>query len=260
MTNKELSDKWKLLHSDPAERNTLRPEIKDSWERSYAYGVNKYLRENPYICTPSELTQYRDKASFLMEMSSSVMTNLYEFISGTGFVMILSDSNLCIMKVIGDAESLAFAKSARLCEGAMWSEELVGTNAGALSLALAKPLSVFGYEHFCLFSHVAACSSAPIIDQGKIAGTIGMIAPFNKGSNHTLGMVVASMKHIKYKMNIERLKRYHNVLMDSIQEGIFAIDVNERITYMNEMCARTLNLKKDVIIGRTIYDLIGNNG
>src|SRR5665647_1922338 len=94
MTDKELLDKWKLLHSDPAERNTLRPEIRDSWERSYDYGVNKYLHENPYVCTQSELTQYRDNASFLIEMSSSVMTNLYEFVAGTGFVVVLGDANM----------------------------------------------------------------------------------------------------------------------------------------------------------------------
>ncbi len=259
MNDFELKDRWKKLHQDPEARNTLRLEIRDSWERSYAYGVNKYLRQNPYVCTQTELTQYRDNASFLIETSSSVMSNLYEFVSGTGFVVILADSNLCIVKVIGDAEALAFAESARLCEGAMWSEELVGTNAGGLTLALGKPISVFGYEHFCLFSHVAACSCAPIIDQGTFCGSIGMIAPFNRVSNHTLGMVVASMKHIRYKMNMERLKTYHTVLMDSIQEGLFAIDVNGRITYMNENCAATLKLKKESIIGRSIYDLIGNN-
>ncbi len=259
MTDLELKNRWKKLHANPVERNALRPEIRDSWERSYAYGVNKYLRQNPYVCTKTELSQYKSEASFLIETSSSVMNNLFEFVAGTGFVVVLADANLCIINVIGDNESLAFAKSAHLCQGAMWAEELVGTNAGGLSLALGKPISVFGYEHFCLFSHVAACSCAPIIDEGKFVGSIGMIAPFNKVSNHTLGMVVASMKHIRYKMNMERLKQYHTVLMDSIQEGLFAIDVMGRITYMNENCANTLKLNKDAIIGRTIYDLIGNN-
>lgn len=259
MTYKQLREKWEQLHTDPAQRNNLRPEIRDSWERSYAYGVNKHLRENPYICTQAELRQYQDNASFLIEMSSSVMNNMYEFVSGTGFVVVLGDSNLCIVKVIGDEEALAFARSARLCEGAMWSEELVGTNAGALAFALAKPISVFGYEHFCLFSHVAACSCAPIVDQGKINGIIGMIAPFDKVNSHTLGMVLASTKHIKYKMMVERAKNYHAVLMDSIQEGLFAIDVTGTITYMNENCARSLKLERESIIGRSIYDLIGDN-
>ena len=260
MTERELLTKWKKLHADPAERETLRPELRDSWERCYAYGVDKYLRENAYICTRAELNNYRDKAGFLIETSGPIMDSLYEFISGTGFTIVLSDANLCIVKVIGfDEEAQSFAKNARLCEGVMWSEELVGTNAAALAVALAKPISVFGYEHFCLFSHVASCSVAPIIDQGKICGSLGMVAPFNKVSNHTLGMVVAATKHIKYKMAMERAERYHEILIDSLQEGMFAIDIDGNITFMNDNCAKSLNIKKDTVVGRSIYEFLGHN-
>ncbi len=260
MTDQELLTKWKKLHGDPAEREALRPEIRDSWERCYTYGVDRYLRENQYICTRAELNNYRDKAGFLIETSSPILDSLYEFVAGTGFTITLGDANLCIVKVVGfDEEAQAFAKNARLCEGAMWNEELVGTNAGALAIALAKPVNVFGYEHFCLFSHIASCSVAPIIDQGKVCGSLGMIAPFNKVSNHTLGMVVAATKHIKYKMAMERAKRYHEILIDSIQEGLFAIDIDGNITFMNENCAKGLNVKKDAVIGRSIYEFLGHN-
>lgn len=257
MTNKELRNKWEQLHNDPSLRNTLRPEIQDSWERCYAMGVDKYLRENSYICTQSELKENQDNASFLIETSSSIMNNLFEFVSNTGFVVVLCDAHLCVVKTIGDAEALAFAKKANLCEGAMWSEELVGTNAGALAIALNKPISVFGYEHFCLFSHIAACSCAPIIDQGRISGGLGMIAPFNRVSSHTLGMVQSSAKHIKYKMMVERAKSYHAVIMNSIQEGLFAIDLNGNITYMNENCARVFKCTPESMIGRNVYDILG---
>jgi transcriptional regulator of acetoin/glycerol metabolism len=204
MTDKELRDKWLQLHRDPNARNCLRHEIKNSWDRCTARKVNPFLRENPYMCTASELTRHQAQAGFLIKASSSVMDNMFEFVAGTGFVVALADSALCVVKVIGDEESLAFAKKANLLEGTIWSEELVGTNAGALAYNLGRPISVFGYEHFCLFSHVAACSCAPIIDQGRIIGVLGMIAPFNRVSNHTLGIVVGAAKHIKYKLVMER--------------------------------------------------------
>lgn len=258
MTNWELRQKWKELHHNPELRNALRPEIADSWERSYDYQINPYLRENPYICTRAELTQYQDNSAYLIETSDRIMNSLFEFVAGTGFVVILADPNMCILKVVGDPESLAWADNAYLVEGSMWSEDLVGTNAGALSLALAKPISVYGYEHFCLFSHVAACSCSPIIDQGKLIGSLGMVAPYNKVSNHTLGMVVAATKHIKSKIAMEKAKRYHEVIMESMAEGLFTLDLSGNITYMNENCARIFKFQKQSVVGRNIYDLLGH--
>ncbi len=259
MTNWEIRQKWKEMHQNSESRNSLRPEIRDSWERSYDYAINPLLRENPYICTKSEFLQYQDNAGYLMEASNRVMNSLFEFVAGTGFVVILADVNLCILKVIGDTESRTWADSAHLVEGSLWTEELVGTNAGALSIALAKPISVFGYEHFCLFSHVAACSCAPIIDQGRIMGALGMVAPFSKVSNHTLGMVVAATKHIRSHLAMEKARRYHEVIMESMSEGLFTLDLSGNITYMNENCARIFNFQKQGVVGRHIYDLFGHN-
>lgn len=259
MTNWEIRQKWKELHHNPDSRNTLRPEIRDSWERSYDYNINPMLRENPYICTQTEFLQYQDNAGYLIEASNRVMNSLFEFVAGTGFVVILADANMCILKVIGDAESLTWSNNARLVEGSLWTEELIGTNAGALSIALAKPVSVFGYEHFCLFSHVAACSCAPIIDQGRLIGSLGMVAPFSKVSNHTLGMVVAATKHIRSHLAMEKARRYHEVIMESMSEGLFTLDLSGNVTYMNENCARIFNFPRHGVVGRNIYDLFGHN-
>lgn len=257
MTNWELRQKWKELHQNPELRNTLRPEIRDSWERSYDLEINPMLRENPYICTPTELAQSLENAGYLIEASQRVMNSLFEFVAGTGFVVILADANLCILKVIGDEESRKWSDSAYLVEGSLWTEELVGTNAGALSIALAKPVSVFGYEHFCLFSHVAACSCAPIIDQGRLIGALGMVGPYDKVSNHTLGMVVAATKHIKSQLAMEKARRYHEVIMESMSEGLFTMDLSGNITYMNENCARIFNFQKQSVLGCNLYDLFG---
>ncbi len=259
MTNWEIRQKWKELHQNADQRNTLRPEIRDSWERSYDYEINPMLRENPYICTQAELLQYQDNAGYLIEASDRVMNSLFEFVARTGFVVILADANLCILKVIGDEESRTWSDNAYLVEGSMWTEELVGTNAGALSIALAKPVSVFGYEHFCLFSHVAACSCAPIIDQGRLIGCLGMVGPFSKVSNHTLGMVVAATKHIKSQLAMEKARRYHEVIMESMSEGLFTLDLSGNITFMNETCASIFTFQKQEVIGHNIYNLFGEN-
>lgn len=258
MENRDLREKWKYLHRHPEAREELRQEIRDSWERSYDYGVNPGLRENPYICTKTELARYQANSAYLIETSQPVMSALFEFVAGTSFVVILGDSNHCILKVIGDRESLAWAYSARLVEGSLWSEHLVGTNGGSLAMALARPISIFGYEHFCLFSHVAACSSAPLLDQGRIIGILAMAAPFKNVSNHTLGMVVAATNHIKTKMELERARLAHEVVTESMSEGVLVVNVNDQITYINSNCARMLKKSKESFLGKSLHDVFGH--
>lgn len=260
MTYKELRRTWEDLHNNPEQRSSLRPEIKDSWERSYDFGIDPYLRENPYICTKEELEKYRVASSFLLEASRPVMNSLREYVAGSGFVVVLSDANLCLLEVIGDKDALNWAQTARAVEGSLWTEDLVGTNTAAIVMSLAKPYYLCGHEHFCLFSHVASSFCAPIIDQGRLVGGLGMIAPYDKGNSHTLGMVVAASMHIKSKIDMKKVENLHEVINDSMTEGLLALDANRVITLMNENCARILKVEsKQAVIGRSIYELLGNN-
>lgn len=259
MTDKELRTKWLQLHRKPQYRETLRPEIKSSWERCYDRGVNPYLRENPYICTENEVAQSREACRQILKVGEPVMRDLYEFVAETGFVVGILDENLCAIDFIGDRESLAWAKRARLVVGSMWAEKLVGTNGATLCQDLGKPVSVFAYEHFCLFSHVSASSCAPIIDQGKIGGVLCMVAPFNRVSNHTLGMVDAASKHIMSKMVLHRINLYLKQIMESMAEGVLVLDSNGTITYMNDICARMLQISPRLAYGSNISAVLGYN-
>lgn len=259
MDNAEMRKNWLQMHNQPDFRDKLRPAIKYSWERSLDAGVDPYMRENAYICSEHELTQARQEYQYLLNISEPVMQDLYEFVTGTGFVVALADARCRLLKVIGDNESLAWANSAHFVDGSMWSENLVGTNAGALCMDLAKPVSVFGYEHFCLFSHVSASSSAPIIDNGKICGCLSLAAPFNKVSNHTLGMVVAATKNIMSSMVLVRMNQYHKTVMESMSEGVLALDANGNITFMNNCCAQILQLSRQTLVGCNLSDLLGTN-
>lgn len=259
MDNAEMRKKWVQMHKNPDLRETLRPEIKYSWERSFDAGVDPYLRENAHISSESELSRARLESQYLLNISQPVMQDLNEFVAGTGFVVALADANCRLLEVLGDSESLAWAKSAHFVAGSLWSEKMVGTNAGALCMDLAKPVSVFGYEHFCLFSHVSASSSAPIIDNGKICGCLSLAALFNRVSNHTLGMVVAAAKNIMSTMVLVRLNQYHKTVMESMSEGVLVLDANGNITIMNDCCAQILQLPRQNLVGSNISDLLGNH-
>ncbi len=249
---------WQQLHQKPELREGLRREIRDSWERSFSYGVDP-ARDSPIPLTQHEFIVARQESEYLIETASSVMEGLLEFIAGTGFVLVLADTNLCILSIMGDQQSLNEARRGGLVEGTIWQEELVGTNASALAVALARPISVVGYEHFCRIGILAANCCAPIIDGGKIVGVLGMEAPYCRFNTHTLGMVMASVKHIESKMTLERATKYNEHLIESMSEAVMVVDDRNTISYINSNCCRLFRKERHEVIGQNIYDVLGHH-
>ena len=176
---------WKNLHADSELRKQLRPEIYDSWERSYHHGVPPTMREITYVSPEADFKKAIDNSRYLMETAIPVMERLLEFVKGSGFVVLLSDANCVSLKIIGDQEALDWSKRANVIEGTVWTEEKVGTNAGQLCIYLVKPISVYSYEHFCLVAITGASSFAPIVDNGRVIGSIGM-EPLRKSKPYIL--------------------------------------------------------------------------
>ncbi len=71
---------------------------------------------------------------------------------------------------------------------------------------------------------------------------------------------MAATLHIKSKIEMKKIENLHEVINDSMTEGLLALDANRAITLMNENCARILKVDhKSSVIGRSIYDLLANH-
>ncbi len=255
---RQMRKKWSAMHEDPELRNTLSPDIRDSWERSYQYDIDYRLKAHPFILETSELKVMQDNSAWLLNISLPIMQKLSQFVAGTGFVVALCNPDLCNLKMVGDEAALDWAHRARLMEGSLWKESLVGTNAGSLSYYLGKPVSTYAYEHFCLFAISSAASSAPIFYENNIVGTLTMIAPFANVNKHTLGMVVAARDNIESTLTLKSISEHHKIIMESMSEGVLVLDNNGRITYANKNCGRILEQDVAELIGNNIYALLGH--
>jgi len=255
----EVKMMWRQLHEDSALRKGLRPEIYDSWERSYHYNVDRNMRSITHLCSPGELSLALDNSRYLMETAIPVMQRLLEFVKGTGFLVSLNDANCISLKIMGDPESLDWAQRNNMIEGTIWTEEKAGTNGVPLCVSLVKPISVYSYEHFCLFAITGASSFAPIVDNGRVIGSIGMVAPYQRVSHHTLGMVVAAADHIQSTLVLNRISKYQQVITDSMSDGVMVVDLNGKITYINKQCSKILDFGSSNMIGANIHEIFGHN-
>jgi len=153
----------------PLHAAQLEQSIVSSWQRSSSADIPKDRLAAPLIdiqkvCSSSALShalQYcAENLRHIAEQSSMVLA-------------------------VGDIGSTV------LIEGGQWREELVGTNALALSIKTQQSSCVFSSEHYMSSAHDLVCYAAPIIDpySKQILGVIDLSTTWHKHNN--LGLLAA---------------------------------------------------------------------
>ncbi|MCL6611692.1 MAG: sigma 54-interacting transcriptional regulator [Peptococcaceae bacterium] len=262
----EVKTIWKNLRT--SQNKTDNPYISDiikaSWERSSAYGISPFLKEAPIVISVKELEQRKKNNRELIKNSLTIMKKLYKFVAGTGFVVALADKEGVILEIIGDEKAIEFTKPGNFMQGANWSEQVVGTNAIGLALEIKKPVRVVGYEHYSLCSLKGSCYASPIFDpEGSIMGVLDLTGPHEYGNIHTLGMVVAACNAIEKQILLQRAYSaselsdlLKDVLMESMPDGVLAIDKSGKVTHLNSAAGRLLKLDPNNSIGQNISALL----
>jgi len=77
--------------------------IVDSWRRSQRYGVDPSQKKN-YFLPEEKLKQVLIDNSLLMDVAYPYLMNLYQFIKGTNYQILLTDKRGCILKCIFKAQ------------------------------------------------------------------------------------------------------------------------------------------------------------
>lgn len=256
---------WKdFVSGDKKDFRMIRSVILKSWKRCQLLGVNPYQKVNPRVLNSEDLEKLCAKNMGWLNIAMPVVESLYMFVAGSGFVVTVADRNGYLLKVIGDPEVVEAIAQGNFIPGADWSEAIAGTNSVGTTLTEGHPLQIFSCEHYCICSHRWTCSAAPILDpDGSIIGVLDMTGSFEKVHPHTLGMVVAGAEAIERQIKAERAwlerdlaNRFRETLMESISEGILAIDMNQKVFHINHAANLLLGTNQERAVGKAIKDII----
>jgi transcriptional regulator of acetoin/glycerol metabolism len=234
--------------------NRIRPEILESWKRCRDNKANPFLKSCPVLLSPAELAKMISENSDLLDVAQPVIDYIYEFVAGTGFVVMICDRDGYILRSVGDPEILASMALARFVEGSSCSEAVLGTNSMGTCIIMDKPIQVTGYEHWTLCTHIGTCSAAPIHDPvgGAVIGCLNLTGPWDKVHPHTLGMVVAGVgaieslleSQINYRKAV-LADQNKSLIMESTSDGLITIDNNGLITHANGWATKFLALDQN---------------
>lgn len=215
--------------------------IERGFRRCEDYGVDPDRVFSRRILCGAELAERLAARRELIVTAEPFITQLCDFLRGSGFFAILTDEEGCILSVIGDDEILEAAFELRMVPGAFMDEGSIGTNAMGTALAEGRPVQVSGEEHFIRAYHRWTCSGAPIRDPaGRVIGALDLTGSKDGVHLHTLGMVVAAVNAVEKTLALNarnealnRQGRFVETLVDGIKAGIAGADLAGRILSVN---------------------------
>lgn len=256
----EIQTKWNNLHEDKISQKKLSPEIYESWQRSYKKGPSRFTKSFDNKSSASTLKSELEKSKHLIECALPVIENLICYLKNTGFVVVLTNSNLMILKMAGDKSAIEWANRANLIEGTIWTEDLVGTNTGSIVKNQKKPFSLFAYEHFCFPAIASTSAGCPIMESDRMLGGVGLVAPYTTTNhNYALGLATIAAKQIQSYVFISRIDKYQNAILNSMSDGVMVINLKGNVAFINQECLNILGFNSyNNVIGNNLCGLLGN--
>ncbi|MGE5389471.1 MAG: sigma-54-dependent Fis family transcriptional regulator [Deltaproteobacteria bacterium] len=240
--------------------------IGESWQRCREAGVDPYTGGVCPLMQGPELEDLLAQKENLISITRPFMENLYNFVAGSGFMVILSDERGRILEALGDEDINAKSREINLVPGGTWLERETGTNGIGTALVVKRPVQISGPEHYCQKIHAWTCSAAPISDDsGNIIGALQMSGPSEASHKHTLGMVVAAVKAIEEQLRVQQKNRELilvnsrlNNIFHTMSDGVIIIDNNGIIDQVNPAAERNLGKSKYKLKGVHIEDVFHN--
>lgn len=243
----------------------LNRQIVHSWRRCQLAevdpikgGCEKILPEN----------RIESRSEQLLALATPIMDTLYHCLQGSEFVIVLIDREGYILKIIGDLKELRQADRIRFGPGVNWAEDCVGTNAIGTALALGQPVQVTGTEHYCESHHLWTCSAAPIRKQdGETIGFLDISGPRERATAHQLGLIVAAAHTIEERIvlddsycQIYSVNKYLEAILNSVSDGIVAVNGQGLITGINKVAARGFQCSPTELVGKSINAFTQHRG
>jgi len=242
----------------------IRPEILRSWMECLEANLDPGDSKSLPILPQKRLELLIEKNSVLLEASRHVVDMLEITVRDTGFIVTLAEKKGYVIISRGDEDTLRKAKQTSFQPGCLRKSVHSGTNAIGLCLTERKPVQVTGAEHFKLHHHPWTCSSAPIFDgNGRFIGVITLSGRSTNLHLHTLALVTAASEtinsHLREQDLIEEKQRLNSMLpliLNTISDGVIAVDGSLCITHLNSRACHMLGIKVESSLKKPIYTVV----
>ncbi len=270
MTNLNLatSHASRILHvvQNGLQPAGIEPHVTRSWYRCLReYRIEPSAPRQNAVLNSRSLKELQQRMGELLPVARAEMESLYEQIAGSGFAVILSDTQGVVLTTITDPALQREFRQAGLSLGALWDERHEGTNGIGTCLAEGCPVTVHREEHFRGYNLSLSCSGAPILDpHGSIIAVLDASTANSSDSRliqrHTMALVNMSA-HLISRWNFLNefsqswILRFHSrpEFVGLLHEALVAMDGAGHIMAVNESALLQLGCSnRKSLIGESI--------
>ena len=169
----------------PMHAELLGQSIHSSWQRSRTAEIPQGRSAAPMLPVAKQAP------NALQQALTHCAEDLKHIAQQSSMVVAVGDVGSTIIWTASSQQMQSAAESVHFMEGGQWKEELVGTNALALSLKTQQSSCVFSNEHYMASIHDWVCYAAPILDpySKQILGVIDLSTTWK--NHNSLGLLAA---------------------------------------------------------------------
>ena len=244
----------------------IEPHVTRSWQRCVReYGIEPSAPRQIAVLGPQSVRELQQGMGELLPVARAEMESLYEQIAGSGFAVILSDTQGTVLSTITDPTLQREFREAGLSLGALWDERHEGTNGIGTCLAEGCAVTVHREEHFRGYNLSLSCSAAPILDpHGHMLAVLDASSVNSSDSRliqrHTMALVNMSAHLISRwnflnEFNQAWILRFHSrpEFVGLLHEALIAVDGTGTILAVNESALLQLACpSRRALIGQSI--------
>ncbi|GBF32330.1 response regulator of zinc sigma-54-dependent two-component system [Desulfocucumis palustris] len=262
-----IKQAWeKFIKTGILENYVVSLSIGRSWKRCFEKNINPYGHLEHLNVNSGALCKQKVNNNFVLS-TAPFMDNIYNFVKGSGFIVILTNNEGLILKTYGDPVIRQKMRSISMEEGICWAESNIGTNAIGTCIIEKKALQVNATEHYCKILHDISGSAAPIFNpRGNLVGVLALIGIYRDSHLHTLGMMVAAVKAIENQLSYQEAQaglieanKYAGTIMGTMSEGVLLINREGIIKQINKAGCGILGLRPGEGHGRSAQKVFGEN-
>ena len=189
---RQLSELYDAVLSGSATASA-RPLVAQSWQRSLAAAVDPEREAPPVVLGADRLEDLRAEhpLNAVLPVLRQTLTTIADEAS---HIMLVTDARGLILWREGAADVRRMADRIALSEGALWSEEAIGTNGMGTALATDQPVQIHSAEHLVRRIHAWTCAAAPVHDPdtGRLLGAVDVSGPLRTVHPAMMALVTAA--------------------------------------------------------------------
>ncbi|GGC58918.1 sigma-54-dependent Fis family transcriptional regulator [Undibacterium terreum] len=245
---------------------TTHPDLlQESRQRSAAFGLDVHAEPDFTALSHKELSLAIEQNRTLHAYALPVMETLYEQISDTHSMVVLTDVKGHILHAFGDNDFLLKAEKVAIQPGVNWAESSKGTNAIGTALAEQAPTLIHAGDHYMAVNHFLTCSAAPIFDhQGNVVGVLDVTGDYRSYHKHTMALVRMSAQMIENQLFSAAFEdaitlHFHSrpEFIGTLMEGIASFTPGGRFLSANRSALFQLGLPLAALQSHTFSSLFG---